>query len=295
MSRRIITFIFVVGLAATFLIYPRANSGEVLGMPNFTVITRTHTPVPVQPTSTRSDDGGGSNPTPPPPADTATPTLIPVTLAATQVGGFLPTAVACGFPPTVQAQNATFVRVGPGADYNIVGQLIYLETRPIIGRAADSEWWVILYANQQIGWVADAVVTVHGNTSGVPIVAPPEINGSTPTPGPLWNPTPNPACPVIPTATPTPTETATSATIEEPPATDTPPPPDGEEIEPEVSATSVVPTAETFSANVESENGQPTAEPLDSEETPSAVSALPCASAVIGLAVVGFITFRRIF
>ena len=302
MSHRIITFIFIIGLATTFLLYPQAKSNEVLGMPNFTVITRTSTPKPVPPTATRSDSGG-SKPTSPPQATAtavppaATPTLIPVTLAATQVGGFLPTAVSCGFPPTVQARNSTFVRVGPGADYGIIGQLIYLETRPIIGRALDSEWWVILYTNEQIGWVANAVVNVHGNTSGVPIVAAPEINGATPTPGPLWNPTPNPVCPITPSATPAATEIITGTAEQEPVATDTPLPDETiiEADEAITNATSVVPTTETILVDVEAATPQPTAESLDEEEAPSAVSALPCTSAIIGLAVIGFITFRRIF
>ncbi|MBE2221638.1 MAG: hypothetical protein IAF02_08870 [Anaerolineae bacterium] len=288
MSRRIITFIFIVGLAATFLLYPQAKSHEVQGMPNFTVITRTSTPNPVPPTATRPNDGGGSKATATPQATAVppTPTLIQVTLAATQAGGFMPTAVSCGFPPTVQAQNSTFVRTGPGADYDIVGQLVYLETRPIIGRAIDSEWWVIQYTNEQIAWVANAVVTVQGNTNGVPLVGAPLINGVTATPGPLWQPTPNPACPTMtPSATPTATETAS--------ATETPLPAEtAGDGEPTITATSVLPTAETILADAAAAAPQPTAEPL---APPSAVSALPCASAIIGLAVLGFITFRRIF
>jgi uncharacterized protein YgiM (DUF1202 family) len=306
MSRRIITFIFVISVLATFFLYPKSQANEVLGMPNFTVITRTSTPPPSPPTATRDDDdgdNGGSNPTTPPTAvpPTNTPTLIPVTLVATPVGGFLPTAAPCGLPPTVQAQNTTFVRMGPGTDYDIIGQLVFLETRPIVARAADSEWWVIQFTNEQFGWVADAVVLVHGNTSGIPVIGAPEINGETPTPGPLWSPTPNPECPILPTATPIPTETATSTPEQEP--TETPVPTETatevatevvEEVEPTATATSVVPTAETDLEEVETETPQPTAEPLD-EEAPGAVSALPCATAMIGLAVVGFILFRRVF
>lgn len=316
MSRRIITFIFIVGVIATFFLKPQSKSNEVLGMPNFTSITRTSTPLPptaIPPTSTPSNGGGGSNPPSQPtetavPANTATSTLIPVTLVSTPVGGFLPTAVACGFPPTVQAKNTTHVRLGPGTDYEIIGQLLFLETRSIVGRAENAEWWIIQLTNNQTGWVSNTVVNVDGNTSSVPIMQSPPINGNTPTPGPLWNPTPNPDCPTLtPTATPAPTKTAT--TVPEPTTTNTPVPSETptteileaveEEIEPTATATSVVPsgaeTAEAIAAAAEPTTAPPTAAPLDEEETPNAVSALPCAPALIGMAVIGFLAFRRIF
>ncbi len=319
MARRIITLVFVVGVIVTFFLKPQSKSNEVLGMPNFTVITRTSTPkpaTPIPPTSTRSDNGGGSNPPPPQATETAvlptitpTSTLIPVTLVATPIGGFVPTAVACGFPPTVQAKNTTYIRMGPGTDYEITGQLTYLETRPIVGRAANAEWWIIQLTNNETGWVANTVVNVSGNTSGIPIQPAPAMNGTDPTPGPLWNPTPNPECPTItPSATPVPTETATNTP--KPTATATPMPTEtatteslAEEAanlasEPTATATSVVPsgaeTAEALAA-VEPTTIQPTAQPLDTEDAPSAVSVLPCAPALIGLAVIGFLAFRRIF
>lgn len=321
MSRRIIIFIFIIGLTATFFLKPQAKSNEVYGMPNFTVITRTSTPVPQPPTATPSNP----NPTSPPnPSQstatpivteaTATPTLIPVTLVATPVGGFLPTAVSCGVPPTIQAKNTTRVRLGPGTNYAILGQLVYLETRPIVGRSADSEWWIVQFSNSKTGWVANTVVNVQGNTSGIPTLTAPPLNGETPTPGPLWNPTPNSECPILPTATPTVAQTATptEAVIEstDPPKTATPRPtktatPDtlsisettesavsDTEATPEASATSVVPSgAET--AVTQRKTPVPTASPLAEES--SAARALPCAPALIGLAVIGFLAFRRIF
>jgi len=323
MSRRIITIIFIVGVIATFFLKPQSKSYEVLGMPNFTVITRTPSPeppTPIPPTATDDDgdDGGGSNPPPQPTSvpPTNTPTIIPVTLVATPIGGFFPTAVACGLPPTIQANNKTRVRSGPGTNYGIITELVYLETKPIIGRAANAEWWIIQLTNDETGWVANAVVKVAGNTNGIPIVPSPAIDEKTPTPGPFWNPTPNPNCPTIPpTVTSTPTEMATS--IPAPSATNTPistetatqesseeeavvkaedtVTPSSEESESTATATSVVPTAETTSVDVEAGSLPPTAESLDSEEAQNAVSALPCASAMIGLAVIGFLAFRRIF
>jgi hypothetical protein len=322
MSRRIITFIFIVGIIATFFLKPQSKSNEVLGMPNFTVITRTSTPTAIPPTATPKDDDddGGSNPPPPSqptetavPANTPTSTLIPVTLVSTPIGGFLPTAVACGFPPTVQAKNTTRIRLGPGTDYQIIGQLLYLETRPIIGRGEDAQWWIIQLNNNQTGWVSNAIVNISGNTNGVPIIQPPPINGNTPTPGPFWNPTPNPECPTLtPSPTPPPTKpapTKTATSVPEPSATNTPMPSatptieileeTAAETEPTATATSVVPsgaeTAEAIVADTEPTTAPPTAAPLDEEETPNAVSVLPCAPALIGMAVIGFLAFRRIF
>ncbi len=317
MSRKILVLILVAGLAISFLLGSHNKISKVYGMPNFTVVTRTPTPPPAPPTATPDTDPGDPNPPPPPditdepPQPTATSTLVPVTLVATPVGGYLPTAVACGFPPTLQAQNNTNVRTGPGTDYDIVGQLVYLETRIIIGRALDSEWWIIQFSNDEIGWVANNVVEVHGNTSGIPILPPPEINGETPTPGPLWNPTPNPECPITPSPTPAPTATPTVEIVEKAVATDTTEPPtdtpepdtpeptEKSEATATATATSVVPTVEESSESDEVEataTPSPTAVPLDEEaESPPAAGLLPCSTAMISLAILGFLAFRRIF
>lgn len=333
MSRRIILFIFMAGLTATFLFKPQMKSNKVLGMANFTVITRTSTPepqppTPIPPTATQSSGGGGNpNPTTAPTAtdipNTATPTLVPVTLVATPVGGFIPTAVSCSSSPTVQAKNTTRVRSGPGTDYDIIGQLVYLETRPIVGRAANATWWVIQFANNEIGWVSNAVVNVDGNTSGIPLVGAPPINGEEPTPEPLWEPTPNPDCPITPTATPSSTAKPTKTPVNTPTvaATDTKTPQpsqtatteridtesasiiDEAEASPTTTAVKTTPTT-TATSVVPSgaENGvasteiiQATAVPLTDADAQKAASALPCAPALIGLAVIGFLAFRRIF
>lgn len=127
----------------------------------------------------------------------------------------MPTAESCGVPPTIKVQNPTNVRQGPGTDYPVVGQLVFLEVRFILGRAADTAWWLI-QLDDAAGWVADNVVTIEGYIGGVPIVPAPEINGQTPTPGTLWNPTPLPFCTVTPTTTavPSATPSPTTAVIE---------------------------------------------------------------------------------
>jgi LPXTG-motif cell wall-anchored protein len=119
-------------------------------------------------------------------------------------------AGVCGEPPTVQALALVNVHQGPGLDYPILSTLQRNEVKPIVGRAAFAPWWLIqLDAAGQFGWVADAQVRVEGNSANVRAVAPPPLNGSTPTPGAPWAPTPNPQC--ILTPSPTATEGARSA------------------------------------------------------------------------------------
>ena len=175
-----------------------------------TIPTRTSTPPPATATQT----GGGSNPTAthtPLPQTTPTSTLLPVNIAPTPVGGFLPTAEPCSGNPTIETLGATNVRSGPGLEYNVIGQLVYLEVRYIVGRAATTEWWLIQFNNGQLGWVADDIVLVQGYTPIVPIVEAPPLDGVTPTPGPTWNPTPIPFCTVTPVPSNTPTATAASS------------------------------------------------------------------------------------
>jgi hypothetical protein len=174
---------------------------------NQTVPTRTPTPPP----ATATQSGGGNNPTatnPPPAQPTATSTLLPVKIAPTPIGGFLPTAVPCSGSPTIETLGATKVRSGPGLEYDVIGQLVYLEVRYIVGRGETAEWWFIQFNNGQFGWVAVEIVLVQGYTPIVPIVEAPPLDGSTPTPGALWNPTPIPFCTVTPNPTDTPTATA---------------------------------------------------------------------------------------
>jgi hypothetical protein len=204
---------------------------------NQTIPTRT--PIPPPPTATQS--GGGTIPTAtntPPPQASPTSTLLPVNIAPTPVGGFLPTAEPCSGNPTIETLGATNVRSGPGLEYDVIGQLVYLEVRYIVGRAETAEWWLIQFNNGQFGWVADEIVLVQGYTPIVPIVEAPPLNGSTPTPGPAWSPTPIPFCTVTPVPTDTPTATAAttssaSASVEQiPTKTPTPTQPAPTEVRP---------------------------------------------------------------
>lgn len=183
-----------------------------------TIPTRTPTPS-ITPPPTATSEGGGGGGTPVPTSttgaggNTATPIAtstddVVVTIAPTPEDGFYPTASACGSQPTLQALSTTNVRNGPSLDYNVIGTLVFLEARPVVGRAQFTDWWQIRLFDGTVGWIANTVVTVQGYTGLVPIItAPPLPNGSTPTPGALWNPTPNPSCTPLPTATATLTPT----------------------------------------------------------------------------------------
>ena len=151
-----------------------------------TVPTRTPTPLP--PTAT-SPNNGGNNPTatftPEVTIDaTATAPAPAVTFAPTPVGGFLPTAVPGSNNPTIQTLGPTNVRNGPSTDHEIIGELVYLEVRFIVGRTEASDWWLIQFNDGQLGWVSSQVVLVQGSTINVPIVDPTSLDGGTPTPIP---------------------------------------------------------------------------------------------------------------
>lgn len=242
-----------------------------------TIPSRTPTPPP-QPTSPPgstspppqpTDPPGGTSPPAPtsPPGTTATNTPE-VQLVETPAGGFLATAAPCTDPPTVQAQGTLNVRSGPGIDYEVIGQLRYLETRPITGRAGNAIWWQIEMANGQLGWVADLAVLVHGYTGRVPVLEPPALPGGiTPTAGTPWMPTPDPGCEPLPTYTPTATETPPSG------GTTTTPPPAGSDVAttaasptPEVTPTATRDLSTATPRPVETSAAQATAAPLPTEE-----------------------------
>jgi hypothetical protein len=216
MNRRFLLILFMGSLLLSYV--NKQQTSQAWLSENATVPTRTPTPQPTasNPTDTPGSGGGGATAVPTstlPPAITPTSTVI-VTIAYTPVGGFVPTAEPCSSQPTILARNPTNIREGPGTDYAIVGQLVYLEVRLILGRAADTTWWLIQLDDGAMGWVANEVVTIEGYIGNVPIISAPEISGDTPTPGTPWNPTPNPVCPVTPTFTPEPSATA-AATLAE--------------------------------------------------------------------------------
>lgn len=308
-------FFFLSTLLLALILWPYRGGKTAFSSPqNFTVPTRTPTSAPPEPTDDDNGggggDGGGSNPTPVPSSPPPTATAVPVTLAPTPDGGILPTAEACGSQPTVRALNTVNVRLGPGTTYEAATQLVYLEVRYIVGRAATAEWWLIELDDGETGWVADAAVVVSGYTDIVPIVPPPPVNGATPTPGAPWHPTPPPMCTVTPTATPPPTETPTAtpqptntatATAEMAAAAEAGGTAPAPSATPTVAAThTAVPTpsatTESQAAAIDTTNStQPTAVPLDNDVAPPATTPnfLPIAGLILIAAAIFVAIARR--
>ncbi len=215
-------------------------------------------PPPTNPAPTDTPSAGSTN-TPPPgntntpfptntaihtstPTATPTNTFTPLPQAPTPIGGYVATAQPCG-APNAQSLALVNVRGGPGLNYEVTYEMVYLEVRPIIGRAEPMPWWLVALPNGGQGWVADSVVVVNGNVNNVPIVA----TGS----GDAWNPT-SPACPASATSTPIPTSSATPAEAEE-----------------ATSAPTETPTAVESTPTEKAESGSPTPRANDQTTTPT--------------------------
>ena len=195
----------------------------------------------------------------------------------------------------VYATGGVYVRRGPGTDYEAIASLVFREARPIRGRAANAEWWLIELGDGSTGWVAHLAVQVTGYTGLVPTVEVPALpNGATPTPGPLWNPTPDPVCTVVPTATATVTATlaavASSTATALPTATSTPAPsPTTGLAEVSLQPTNTVPAAAN---TIVPTNAPPTpalsAQTLTPSPVPSASTSEPSSNVVLygGLALI---------
>lgn len=91
-----------------------------------------------------------------------------------------PTFTFTPAPPIVTAFQDANCRFGPGQVYDISGYLLSGESAPIMGRNAETIWWVIQLSSGATCWVWDGTISVSGDTSAVPVIAPPP----TPTPTP---------------------------------------------------------------------------------------------------------------
>ncbi|MGB3714109.1 MAG: hypothetical protein WA996_06735 [Candidatus Promineifilaceae bacterium] len=209
----IFSVIIAVLLISTVLLWSGASSARPLYLqqtwPSRTPTSSsppTDSPPGGQPTS-EPPGGGPDDGTEVPPGGEGSAT--PIALAPTPIGGYLPTAEPCGAPPTAQSLGSVNVREGPGIDYVKVDILVYLEVRPVVGRAADATWWLIEMAEGSYGWVFDQAVFVSGYTGDVEIVEAPLVDDNTATPGSPWEPTPNPFCTPSPSPTATPTSSVT--------------------------------------------------------------------------------------
>ncbi len=141
---------------------------------------------------------GGESPTPTPTeAATETPTE-----ALSPTPAFTPTSAAIQISVSV----ATNCRTGPGIAYPRVGGLLVGQVAQVIGRNADSTFWVIQDPNRpsQTCWVWGQFAVVTGNTGSVPVFTPP------PPPAPTAMPSATiTLTPMSTSTTPSPTATAT--------------------------------------------------------------------------------------
>ncbi len=269
--RKTITLLLlIVLLMFTALVWSNDSSARPLFFQQ-TWPSRTPTSPPSPPTD--SPPGGEQTSVPPggDPGGSGTATAIapggdstPIFLAPTPIGGYLPTAEPCGTPPTAQSLAAVNVREGPGLDYAVMNVLIYLEVRPLVGRAADATWWLIELVDGAQGWVFDQAVLISGYTGEVEIVDAPALGDETPTPGIPWQPTPNPICTPQPTRTALPEMTATPA----------PSPAITELTQATETATSESPVMTATPSPIETASPVPSVTPIPTEAAPTATPPL---------------------
>ena len=155
-------------------------------------------PTPVSATATATPLASAPTPTSTPPATVTVEYILPTqeVVAFPESGANFPQAGQCEMPPTYTTTKAISVYAGPSDAYPSVGLLGARAIRPIVGRAAFTDWWVVqLDRSGRAGWVSDETGTIDGFIGRVPIVSAPDLNGVAPKPaGPAWSPTPAPDC-----------------------------------------------------------------------------------------------------
>jgi hypothetical protein len=182
-----------------------ANSRTYRSVNQSTVPTRTPTSKPVTPKPRDPSPTPQLSPT----GQTEIPSSPTIDLVLTPEGGYLPTAVPCTEPPTVQALDTVNIRLGPSLDFELIGELVFLEVQPIVGRSEFVPWWLIELADKSTGWVIDEAVSVSGYIGNVPVADSDLAADATPSPQSTWAPTVEPQCTPLPTHTQTPPATST--------------------------------------------------------------------------------------
>jgi uncharacterized protein YraI/outer membrane protein assembly factor BamD (BamD/ComL family) len=144
-------------------------------------------------------------------------------------------AIAVAPTPFVLVETDNLnVRLGPGTDYPITGQLSAGGQLALLGRNEAGDWLVVCCIDEKPGWVAARLVSTEINIMELPVgLAPTRVPVSTPT-APLQpintsTPIATPQSTGTPTSTPAPTEPPPTPTEPppaptEPPPTPTPPP-----------------------------------------------------------------------
>jgi hypothetical protein len=160
---------------------PTATPAEIRQLvPTFTPTTVP----PVQPVAT--------NTTAPvePPTSVPTETVAP---AAVDTPTTAPTDTPAAKAQVVVEQDLVNVRLGPGIDYGLAGEVTKGQTFEVIGRNQQGDWWQICCVNGQQVWIFGALARAE-NAGSVQVVAnlPPKPVAQAPTPPPQPTPTPEP-------------------------------------------------------------------------------------------------------
>jgi hypothetical protein len=129
----------------------------------------TQTPIPTEPPPTATpEESAMADPS-------ATPTQ-PAT--ATPIPG-----------PQVTTDSTINVRGGPGTAYPVVSSLQSGQNADIIAKNPAGDWWQIQLNNGKEGWVYNTVVSVEGETAGIPVASNIPAPPATPTPAATATPT----------------------------------------------------------------------------------------------------------
>ena len=143
-----------------------------------------------------------------------------------------PTATATASPiPVVELASTPFVlvqadnlnvRLGPGTDYPILGQVNAGDQLALIGRNEAGDWLVVCCIDDRPGWVAARLVSSEASIADLPVGLPPTrvpaappaaTPTATPGPGSLATPTPTPQATGAPEPTPAPIEPTPTPTL----------------------------------------------------------------------------------
>ncbi len=122
-----------------------------------------------------------------PPIATTPPTF---TMIPTLTITLTPTFTSMPSPPMVTAFQDANCRFGPGNVYDVVGALLNGNSAPIVGRNVETTWWMVTTNQGATCWVWDGTVSISGDTSQVPVIAPPPTPTFTPIITPISQPAP---------------------------------------------------------------------------------------------------------
>ena len=116
--------------------------------------------------------------------------------------------------PFVEVESDSLnIRLGPGTDYPVLGQVLLGQRFTLVGRNDSSDWLVVCCVDGQAGWVTARLISTTADIGLLPV-------GLAPTRVPTAIP--------LPTATATPTAAATPTTAATEPPTPSPPEPPSE-------------------------------------------------------------------